>query len=95
MSRADQKLFMFQESTDNDENVNSRSYCLLNPNILRSHFVIPSETGCHVGYEYARFTLEEVLHVHIRMVEPQLHEIAKTVSIHRQILDRLTEALDL
>jgi hypothetical protein len=43
------------------------------------HSYVETET-LHIALEYCRFTLAEILHVHLRLEEPQLQLIARSVS---------------
>lgn len=66
------------------------SYCqqslsLLHPNVLNPVLVISTDAGVHVGHEYARYTLEELLHVHVPFEEAHVQVVAKSVSLCSKI----------
>lgn len=52
---------------------------LRHTNIVAARHVIESAVGTHVGFDYFRFTLEEVLGVHMLLEEAHLHTIATAV----------------
>jgi serine/threonine protein kinase len=43
------------------------------------------ESQVFLGFEFAPITLEEVLHVHLRLEEPQIRIIATSVCVHIQL----------
>ena len=49
-------------------------------NISQISQVFLDDNWMYLGYEYSRFTLEEILHVHIRLQERQIQVVAISVS---------------
>ena len=54
---------------------------LIHPNILKLEDMFEHEDSLYFRFEYSRFTLEEVLNVHIRLEEPHILAIAHSVRL--------------
>lgn len=64
-------------------------------NIAKLESVFEQENHIYFQFEYSRFTLEEVLHVHLRFDESHIQAIAYLVSPFELAVRSLTVPLDL
>ena len=73
-------LLMFKEV---EEELGSKELRILeelsHPNVIRVRQVFAWQDRVFMGLEYFRFTLQELLQVHLDMVEDQIQVIAKSV----------------
>lgn len=71
------KQLSCQASTDLIENLHSLDH----PSIMRVQSLFVHEEQAHIATEYARYTLEELIGVHVSLEEPHVRYIAKQVSL--------------
>lgn len=72
-------LFMFKKLNDRTGSFAKRLLDFRHPNLVQAQHFIDGAGGPYVGYEYTRYTLEEVLNVHMQMDEVHLRAIAQAV----------------
>ena len=73
-------LFMFKDIGQELSAPCRRSLTFRHPNLLAAKHIITSDVGKHIGYDYVRCTLSEVLSIHIPLEETHIHCIAHAVS---------------
>lgn len=85
-SQRDRKatLFMFKLVEEKDGSELKRTLTLRHPSLVMARHIIESDVGMHIGFDYFRFTLEELLNVHMTLGEPHLHTISTAVSYPRR-----------
>ena len=84
-SRADKaSLYMFKKSKCERH---QKQAALTHSNLLEVKLLISTNIGVHLGYEYIRYTLEELLNVHIPIEEAHIQTIAKSVRTPARICD--------
>lgn len=50
------------------------------PRIVAAAFAVSSDVQSFIGFQYVRFTLEEMLYVHVRMDETHIRAVATSAS---------------
>nr|OQO31363.1 hypothetical protein B0A51_03358 [Rachicladosporium sp. CCFEE 5018] len=78
-SRASKKLFMFKSMGQVISEESRVAIALRHRNIHAAFCEIASNLTIHVGFEYARHTLQELLYVHLPLQESHLRTIAHSV----------------
>lgn len=71
-------LFMFKLIDAEKARVAPR-LSLQHPNLVSARYIINSNVGQHIGFDYFRFTLEELLNAYLRMQDIHLRAIATSV----------------
>jgi hypothetical protein len=82
------RLLMFKWVGEDMDKVVEQSLAFNNPNVVVARYVVSSDMGTHVAYDYVRFTLSEALSVHMAMEEVHVRAIAISVRQHGLILRR-------
>ncbi|WPH01225.1 Hypothetical protein R9X50_00406100 [Acrodontium crateriforme] len=77
-------LFMFKKL--HTDTAFKHIFDMQHPCIVMAHHLIRSPDVQYVGFEYYRFTLEEVISIHLSMQEAHLYPIAKAIFSALQFL---------
>ena len=81
-TRVEKKMYMLREAGEHvAASVTAKTLASLkHPNIIAAAFMVTSsDVRSFVGFPYIRFTLEELLYVHMKMDESQIQAIAISV----------------
>ena len=70
---------MFIRLQTQDASFTQRIINLQHPNLIQARCMIDNAAGQHIGFNYVKFTLEEILNVHMTMEELHLRAIAQSV----------------
>ena len=78
VAQDDNRLFMFREAPE--EGMVTTAQRLNHPNVLTMQRMVKTGEKTYLGYQYTRFTLEEILTTHVPLDAHQVRLIAKSVS---------------
>jgi hypothetical protein len=78
-NRDNQRLFMLKDVGCGVKTCVDRIGMLQHRHIALASFVIDTETTSYVAFAYTRYTLEELLHIHVTMNESHIRAVALPV----------------
>lgn len=79
-SRAHKKLYMLRAIQGEVEKVIQRVRTMNHSRIVAAAFAVSSDVQSFIGFQYVRYTLEEMLYVHLVMDEMQIRAVATSAS---------------
>lgn len=81
MTRDTLTLVIFAPVDESSENSSQLWLSFRHPSLLQARYTIASDVASHVGYDYVRYTLHEVLSVDVPLAELQIQAVASSVSM--------------
>jgi len=72
-------LYMFKHLEDTQEAIGRRLLGMEHPSIVQARCIVQDISGQQIGYDYVKFTLQEVLSTHLPLQESHLRLIATSV----------------
>lgn len=73
-------LYMFKHLEDTQEAIGRRLLGMEHPSIVQARCIVQDISGQQIGYDYMKFTLQEVLSTHLPLQESHLRLIATSAS---------------
>ena len=73
-------LYMFKHLEDTQEAIGRRLLGMEHPSIVQARCIVQDISGQQIGYDYVKFTLQEVLSTHLPLQESHLRLIATSAS---------------
>ena len=83
LSRVHKKLYMLRAIQGEVEKVIQKTRKMDHPRIVAAAFAVSSDVQSFIGFQYVRYTLEEMLYVHLLMDEVHIRAVATSASDSR------------
>ena len=71
---------MLRNISSNADHVAQKATALEHPHIIAIAFVVNTDVRTFARFQYVRFTLEEMLYVHIKIDETQIRTVTTSAS---------------
>lgn len=75
-SRVQREMYMLRGIDGDVDQAALKAEIMAHPRIVAAAFAVSSDVQSFIGFQYVRFTLEEMLYVHVRMDETQIRAVA-------------------